>query len=71
MRRLQKKLAQANLKLKRNYPKPKLSYTQRKTSAKTAWLKSYKIRLNPVLLLKNSKAFIKKVVPHKLAHLLV
>ncbi len=27
MRRLRKKLAQANLKLGRNYPEPKLSYT--------------------------------------------
>lgn len=29
MRRLREKLAQANLKLGRNYPEPKLSYTQR------------------------------------------
>ena len=32
MRRLREKLAQANLKLGRNYPEPKLSYTQRGTS---------------------------------------
>ena len=50
MRRLREKLAQANLKLGRNYPEPKLSYTQRGTSAGTAWLESYEIRLNPVLL---------------------
>ena len=36
MRRLREKLAQANLKLGRNYPEPKLSYTQRGTSAGTA-----------------------------------
>ena len=58
MRRLREKLAQANLKLGRNYPEPKLSYTQRGTSAGTAWLESYEIRLNPVLLLENSEAFI-------------
>lgn len=71
MRRLREKLAQANLKLGRNYPEPKLSYTQRGTSAGTAWLESYEIRLNPVLLLENSEAFIEEVVPHELAHLLV
>lgn len=71
MRRLREKLAQANLKLERNYPEPKLSYTQRGTSAGTAWLESYEIRLNPVLLLENSEAFIEEVVPHELAHLLV
>ena len=38
MRRLRDKLAQSNLKLGRNYPEPKLSYTQRGTSACTAWL---------------------------------
>ncbi|VED33938.1 protein SprT [Escherichia coli] len=48
MRRLREKLAQANLKLGRNYPEPKLSYTQRGTSAGTAWLESYEILLNPV-----------------------
>lgn len=60
MRRLREKLAQANLKLGRNYPEPKLSYTQRGTSAGTAWLESYEIRLNPVLLLENSEAFIEE-----------
>lgn len=60
MRRLREKLAQANLKLGRNYPEPKLSYTQRGTSAGTAWLESYEIRLNPVLLLENSEALLKK-----------
>ncbi|MGQ7122088.1 SprT-like domain-containing protein, partial [Escherichia sp. HC-CC4] len=63
MRRLREKLAQANLKLGRNYPEPKLSYTQRGTSAGTAWLESHEIRLNPVLLLENSEAFIEEVVP--------
>ncbi len=71
MRRLREKLAQANLKLGRSYPEPKLSYTQRGTSAGTAWLESYEIRLNPVLLMENSEAFIEEVVPHELAHLLV
>lgn len=71
MRRLRENLAQANLKLDRHYPEPKLVYTQRGTSAGTAWLESYEIRLNPVLLLENIDTFIAEVVPHELAHLLV
>lgn len=71
MRSLREKLAQANLKLGRNYPEPKVVYQQRGTSAGTAWLESYEIRLNPVLMLENEQAFIDEVVPHELAHLLV
>jgi SprT protein len=71
MRSLREKLAQANLKLGRNYPEPKLVYQQRGTSAGTAWLETYEIRLNPVLMMENQQAFIDEVVPHELAHLLV
>ena len=71
MRSLREKLAQANLKLERQYPEPKLVYQQRGTTAGTAWLQTYEIRLNPVLLMENVDAFINEVVPHELAHLLV
>ena len=71
MRTLREKLALANQKLNRSYPEPKLVYQQRGTAAGTAWLESYEIRLNPVLLLENQQAFIEEVVPHELAHLLV
>ncbi|CAY75597.1 Protein sprT [Erwinia pyrifoliae DSM 12163] len=71
MQRLRDKLQQANLRLERNYPQPALYYTQRGTAAGTAWLQSWQIRLNPVLLLENQQAFIDEVVPHELAHLLV
>ena len=71
MRSLRENLAQANLKLGRSYPEPKLVYQQRGTSAGTAWLESYEIRLNPVLLMENVEAFVEEVVPHELAHLLV
>ena len=71
MRSLREKLAQANLKLGRDYPEPKLVYQQRGTAAGTAWLESYEIRLNPVLMMENQQAFIEEVVPHELAHLLV
>ncbi len=62
---------EANLKLGRNYPEPKLVYQQRGTAAGTARLESYEIRLNPVLMMENQQAFIEEVVPHELAHLLV
>ncbi|MBV8871118.1 MAG: SprT family zinc-dependent metalloprotease [Metakosakonia sp.] len=71
MRSLREKLALANQKLERNYPEPKLVYQQRGTAAGTAWLNTYEIRLNPVLLMENQQAFIDEVVPHELAHLLV
>lgn len=71
MRSLRDKLAQANLRLGRDYPEPKLVYQQRGTAAGTAWLEHYEIRLNPLLLLENERAFIDEVVPHELAHLLV
>ncbi|MEI2265613.1 SprT family zinc-dependent metalloprotease [Erwinia sp. CGal63] len=71
MRSLREKLQQANQRLARSYPEPKLVYQQRGTAAGTAWLESWEIRLNPVLLLENQQAFINEVVPHELAHLLV
>ncbi|ELQ6168891.1 SprT family zinc-dependent metalloprotease [Cronobacter dublinensis] len=71
MRSLRDALARANLKLGCDYPEPKLVYQQRGTAAGTAWLESYEIRLNPILLMENLQAFIDEVVPHELAHLLV
>ncbi len=71
MRSLREKLQLANQRLARDYPEPKLVYQQRGTAAGTAWLESWEIRLNPVLLLENQQAFIAEVVPHELAHLLV
>ncbi|YCH29919.1 SprT family zinc-dependent metalloprotease [Erwinia sp. D4-22] len=71
MRALRDKLQLANQRLARNYPEPQLVYQQRGTAAGTAWLQSWEIRLNPVLLLENQQAFIEEVVPHELAHLLV
>ncbi|MBV4367279.1 SprT family zinc-dependent metalloprotease [Erwinia phyllosphaerae] len=70
MRSLREKLQLANQRLERNYSEPKLVYQQRGTAAGTAWLESWEIRLNPVLLLENQQAFIEEVVPHELAHLL-
>ncbi|WP_439213809.1 SprT family zinc-dependent metalloprotease [Duffyella gerundensis] len=71
MQSLRTHLQQANQALKTHYPEPALNYQQRGTAAGTAWLESWEIRLNPVLLLENQQAFVDEVVPHELAHLLV
>ncbi|EIQ92760.1 sprT-like family protein [Yersinia pestis PY-13] len=61
----------ANQHLGTAYPEPKVNYHQRGTNAGSAYLQSFEIRLNPVLLLENKQPFIDEVVPHELAHLLV
>ncbi|PKH22707.1 SprT family protein [Enterobacterales bacterium CwR94] len=71
MRELRTKLERANQKLEKQFPEPTLHYQQRGTSAGTAWLEKWEIRLNPVLLLENQQAFLDEVVAHELAHLLV
>ncbi|WP_445494552.1 SprT family zinc-dependent metalloprotease [Photorhabdus sp. SF281] len=68
---LRQKLQQANLYLNRDFPEPTINYHQRGTSAGSAYIKDWQIRLNPVLLIENQQAFIDEVVPHELAHLLV
>lgn len=71
MRCLRNKLQLANQHLGTAYPEPKINYYQRGTSAGSAYLQTFEIRLNPVLLLENQQSFIDEVVPHELAHLLV
>ncbi|KGA31716.1 MULTISPECIES: SprT family zinc-dependent metalloprotease [Pectobacterium] len=71
MRCLRDKLQQANLTLQTDYTEPTVNYQQRGSTAGTAWLQHWEIRLNPVLLQENQQAFIDEVVPHELAHLLV
>ncbi|ACZ78460.1 SprT family zinc-dependent metalloprotease [Dickeya parazeae] len=71
MRCLREKLQQANTVLGSDYPEPIINYQQRGSTAGSAWLKEWEIRLNPVLLLENQQSFIDEVVPHELAHLLV
>lgn len=71
MRCLREKLQQANTVLGSDYPEPVINYQQRGSTAGSAWLKEWEIRLNPVLLLENQQPFIDEVVPHELAHLLV
>lgn len=71
MRRLREDLARANQQLNSQYAEPKISYQQRGTTAGTAHLAAWEIRLNAVLLLENGQDFVDEVVPHELAHLLV
>lgn len=71
MRCLRDKLLLANLALNAHYPEPAVNYQQRGTTAGSAWLQHWEIRLNPLLLQENQQAFIDEVVPHELAHLLV
>nr|WP_142016086.1 SprT family zinc-dependent metalloprotease [Serratia fonticola] len=71
MRCLRAKLQLAQQHFAIEFPEPKIVYQQRGTSAGTAWLQAWEIRLNPILLLENQQPFIDEVVPHELAHLLV
>lgn len=70
MASLRHHLAQANVFLQQDYAEPRLRFSQRGTSAGTAWLEKNEIRLNAALLIENQRAFIDEVVPHELAHLL-
>ncbi|MBJ7222762.1 MULTISPECIES: SprT family zinc-dependent metalloprotease [unclassified Brenneria] len=71
MRCLRDKLRLANLALNTHYPEPAVNYQQRGSTAGSAWLQHWEIRLNPVLLQENQQSFVDEVVPHELAHLLV
>ncbi|UNH38150.1 SprT family zinc-dependent metalloprotease [Moellerella wisconsensis] len=71
MRLLREKLALASNKLEKTFTEPTLNYRQRGTTAGSAYLAEWQIRLNPVLLIENGEAFIQEVIPHELAHLLV
>lgn len=71
MQCLRAKLALAEAYFDCTFPEPTITYQQRGTSAGTAWLERWEIRLNPQLLLENQQTFIDEVIPHELAHLLV
>lgn len=71
MRCLREKLRMANQFFGTDYTEPEITYQQRGTSAGSAYLQHWQIRLNPVLLMENQQPFIDEVVPHELAHLLV
>lgn len=61
---------EAEIALKRVFPRPITQFTLRGKSAGTAHLQQNRLRFNPVLLRENSQAFITEVVPHEVCHLL-
>ncbi|APW54723.1 SprT family zinc-dependent metalloprotease [Pasteurella multocida] len=74
-RQVQRKLTQclqlASGYFNRTFSMPTVHYNVRGMKAGVAYLQQNEIRLNPILLLENSAAFIQQVVPHELAHLIV
>lgn len=61
---------QAEIALKRAFPRPMTQFSLRGKSAGTAHLQQNRLRFNPVLLQENSQAFLTEVVPHEICHLL-
>lgn len=70
-RQLKRDLAKANAYFNKTFPPPTISYAVRGVKAGVAYLQQNEIRLNPILLAENGEEFIRQVVPHELAHLLV
>lgn len=70
-RQLKWDLDTANRYFDKTFVPPTLNYNVRGRKAGVAYLQQNEIRLNPTLLAENGDAFIRQVVPHELAHLLV
>ena len=72
---VQNKLAEtlqlAENRFHRKFPIPIISYDLRGVKAGVAYLQKNEIKFNRTLLLGNSDEFIRQVVPHELAHLIV
>ncbi|MBY5993612.1 SprT family zinc-dependent metalloprotease [Ferrimonas balearica] len=63
--------ALAEQRLGRAFERPEISLAMRGQSAGAAHPTQNRLRFNPVLLAENPEAFLKEVVPHEVAHLLV
>ncbi|MGR3806238.1 SprT family zinc-dependent metalloprotease [Pasteurella testudinis] len=70
-RRLRACLALAERHFNRTFAMPELSFNLRGMKAGVAYLQQNEIRLNRTLLLENNEEFLRQVVPHELAHLIV
>ena len=62
-------IAKANLYFHCQLQAPQISYQLRGKAAGKALLQQNQIRLNPILLVENKKAFLLDVIPHEVAHL--
>ncbi|KAE9529382.1 SprT family zinc-dependent metalloprotease [Testudinibacter aquarius] len=70
-RRLRACLALAEQHFNRTFAMPEFNFNLRGVKAGVAYLQQNEIRLNRTLLLENSEEFLRQVVPHELAHLIV
>lgn len=70
-RQLTRDLDKANQYFNTTFTPPTIHYNVRGVKAGVAYLAQNEIRLNPVLLQENGAEFVRQVVPHELAHLVV
>lgn len=63
--------AQAEARLGRPFPRPRIHLNMRGRAAGSARLQTWELRFNPALCQANQQAFMDEVVPHEVAHLLV
>lgn len=70
-RQLKRDLDTANCFFQKEFQAPIISYNVRGLKAGVAYLQRNEVRFNPILLEENGQDFIRQVVPHELAHILV
>lgn len=70
-RKLNQSLLLAEAYFKRKFAMPEVNYELRGIKAGVAYLQKNEIKFNRTLLLENADEFIRQVVPHELAHLIV
>ncbi|MBV7596477.1 SprT protein [Aeromonas encheleia] len=62
---------QAEARLGRSFPRPRIHLNMRGRAAGSARLQTWELRFNPALYQANTAAFLTEVVPHEVSHLLV
>ena len=70
-RKLNQSLQLVEAYFKRKFTMPEVNYELRGIKAGVAYLQKNEIKFNRTLLLENADEFIRQVVPHELAHLVV
>lgn len=71
IRQLKRDLDKANHYFQTEFVMPEIRYDVRGLKAGVAYLQRNEVRFNPILLQENGHDFIRQVVPHELAHILV